>query len=67
MANEAENLDIEITEEKIEKAAVPEKKRVEEEVSDEAVEISLDDSKQDVAPVTEDQVQDQRRQAEAVQ
>ena len=58
MANEAENLDIEITEEKIEKAAVPEKKRVEEEVSDEAVEISLDDSKQDVAPVTEDQVQE---------
>ena len=58
MANEAENLDIEITEEKIEKAAVPEKKRVEEEVSDENVEISLDDSKQDVAPVTEDQVQE---------
>ena len=58
MANEAENLDIEITEEKIEKAAVPEKKRVEEEVSDETVEISLDDSKQDVAPVTEDQVQE---------
>ena len=58
MANEAENIDIEITEEKIEKAAVPEKKRVEEEVSDENVEISLDDSKQEVAPVTEDQVQE---------
>lgn len=37
---------------------MPEKKRVEEEVSDEAVEISLDDSNQDVAPVTEDQVQE---------
>ena len=58
MANEAENLDIEITEEKIEKAAVPEKKRVEEEVSDEAVEISLEDNKQEVAPVTEDEVQE---------
>ena len=58
MANEAESIDVEITEEKIEKAAVPEKKRVEEEVSDEAVEISLDDSNQDVAPVTEDQVQE---------
>ena len=58
MANEAENLDIEITEEKIEKAAVPERKRVEEEVSDEAVEISLEDNKQEVAPVTEDEVQE---------
>ena len=58
MANEAENLDIEITEEKIEKAAVPEKKRVEEEVSDENVEISLEDNKQEVAPVTEDEVQE---------
>ena len=54
----AENIDIEITEEKIEKAAVPERKRVEEEVSDEAVEISLEDNKQEVAPVTEDEVQE---------
>ena len=58
MASEAENIDIEITEEKIEKAAVPERKRVEEEVSDEAVEISLEDNKQEVAPVTEDEVQE---------
>jgi len=58
MASEAENIDIEITEEKIEKAAVPERKRVEEEVSDEAVEISLEDNKKEVAPVTEDEVQE---------
>ena len=54
MANEAENLDIEITDEKIEKAAVPEKRRVEEEVSDEAVEVSLGNDSQEVSPVTED-------------
>ena len=58
MASEAENIDIEITEEKIEKAAVPERKRVEEEVSDETVEISLEDNKQEVSPVTEDEVQE---------
>lgn len=58
MANEAENLDIEITDEKIEKAAVPEKKRVEEEVSDEAVEVSLGDDSQEVSPVTEDEVKE---------
>ena len=58
MANEAENLDIEITDEKIEKAAVPEKRRVEEEVSDEAVEVSLGDDSQEVSPVTEDEVQE---------
>ena len=38
--DEPQSIDVEITEEKIEKAALPEKKRVEEEVSDEAVEIS---------------------------
>ena len=58
MANEAENLDIEITDEKIEKAAVPEKRRVEEEVSDEAVEVSLGDDSQEVSPVTEDEVKE---------
>ena len=58
MANEAENLDIEITDEKIEKAALPEKRRVEEEVSDEAVEVSLGDDSQEVSPVTEDEVQE---------
>ena len=58
MANEAENLDIEITDEKIEKAAVPEKRRVEETVSDEAVEVSLSDDSQEVSPVTEDEVKE---------
>ena len=58
MANEAENLDIEITDEKIEKAAVPEKRRVEEEVSDEAVEVSLGNDSQEVSPVTEDEVKE---------
>jgi hypothetical protein len=58
MASEAENLDIEITDEKIEKAAVPEKRRVEEDVSDQPVEISLDDSFEEVAPVTEDEVKE---------
>ena len=46
MANEAENIDIEITEEKIEKAAMPINKRVEEEVQEESVEISLDEIKE---------------------
>ena len=58
MASEAENLDIEITDEKIEKAAVPEKRRVEEEVSDEAVEVSLGNDSQEVSPVTEDEVKE---------
>lgn len=58
MASEAENLDIEITDEKIEKAAVPEKKRVEEDVSDQPVEVSLDDNAEEVAPVTEDEVKE---------
>ena len=58
MASEAENLDIEITDERIEKAAVPEKRRVEEQTSEEAVEISLDDSVENISPVTEDEVKE---------
>tara|TARA_R110002126_G_scaffold161915_1_gene309771 strand:+ start:616 stop:1626 length:1011 start_codon:yes stop_codon:yes gene_type:complete len=58
MTSEAENLDIEITEEKIQKAAVPEKRRVEEQTSEESVEISLDDGAEDIVPVTEDEVQE---------
>ena len=58
MTSEAENLDIEITEEKIEKAAVPEKKRVEEDVSDQPVEVSLDDGTEAVSPVTEDEIKE---------
>ena len=58
MTSEAENLDIEITEEKIQKAAVPAKRRVEEQTSEESVEISLDDGAEDIVPVTEDEVQE---------
>lgn len=58
MASEAENLDIEITDERIEKAAVPKKRRVEEQTSEEAVEISLDDSVENISPVTEDEVKE---------
>lgn len=58
MASEAENLDVEITEEKIEKAALPEHKRAKgDDVSDEPVEISLDDDNE-VAPVTEDEIKE---------
>jgi site-specific DNA-cytosine methylase len=57
MAEEAtnieENIDVEITEEKIQKAAVPQHKRVEDEVQEEAVNIVLDN---EVSPVTEDKI-----------
>jgi hypothetical protein len=57
MAEEAtsieENIDVEITEEKIQKAAVPDHKRVEDEVQEEAVNIVLDN---EVSPVTEDKI-----------
>ena len=55
MSEEAQNIDVEITEEKIEKAALPENRRVEEEVQDTPVEVEVN---QDVAPVSEDQIQE---------
>ena len=55
MSEEAQNIDIEITEEKIEKAALPENRRVEEEVQDTPVEVEVN---QDVAPVSEDEIQE---------
>ena len=55
MSEEAQNIDVEITEEKIEKAALPENKRVEEEVQDTAVEVEVT---QEVAPVSEDEIQE---------
>ena len=55
MSEEAQNIDVEITEEKIEKAALPEKRRVEEEVQDSAVEIEIE---KDVSPVSEDEVKE---------
>ena len=55
MSEEAQNIDVEITEEKIEKAALPENRRVEEEVQDTAVEVEVN---QEVAPVSEDEIQE---------
>jgi hypothetical protein len=55
MSEEAQNIDVEITEEKIEKAALPENRRVEEEVQDSAVEIEIE---KDVSAVSEDEVKE---------
>jgi hypothetical protein len=63
MAEEAQNIqdiesiDVEITDEKIEKAAVPEHKRVEDEVQEESVNVVLDE-KNEVTPVTDDQIKE---------
>jgi len=54
---EVESIDIEITDEKIEKAAVPEHRRVEDEVQDNAVDIVLDQNNE-VTPVTDDQIKE---------
>ena len=55
MSEEAQNIDVEITEEKIEKAALPENRRVEEEVQEDPVEVEIN---QEVAPVSEDEVKE---------
>ena len=52
---EVESIDVEITDEKIEKAAVPEHRRVEDEVQDNAVDIVLDQNNE-VTPVTDDEI-----------
>ena len=63
MAEEAQNIeeletiDVEITDEKIEKAAVPEHRRVEDEVQEESVNIDLDQNKE-VTPGTEDEIKE---------
>ena len=63
MAEEAQNIqdiesiDVEITDEKIEKAAVPEHRRVEDEVQEESVNVVLDE-KNGVTPVTDDQIKE---------
>jgi len=54
---EVESIDVEITDEKIEKAAVPKHKRVEDEVQEEAVNIVLDQNNE-VTPVTDDQIKE---------
>jgi len=53
--DETQSIDVEITDEKIEKAALPENKRVEEEVQENPVEVEVS---QEVAPVSEDQIQE---------
>ena len=55
MSEEAQNIDVEITEEKIEKAALPENRRVEEEVQENPVEVEIN---QEVAPVSEDEIKE---------
>jgi hypothetical protein len=54
---EVESIDVEITDEKIEKAAVPEHKRVEDEVQEEAVNVVLDE-RNEVTPVTDDEIKE---------
>ena len=58
MAEEATNIDVEITDEKIEKAAVPEHKRVEDEVQEDSVDIVLDEKAEQASPVTEDEIKE---------
>ena len=58
MAEEATNMDVEITDEKIEKAAVPEHKRVEDEVQEDSVDIVLDEKAEQASPVTEDEIKE---------
>ena len=53
--DEPQSIDVEITDEKIEKAALPENRRVEEEVQENPVEVEVS---QEVAPVSEDQIQE---------
>ena len=53
--DEPQSIDVEITDEKIEKAALPENRRVEEEVQENPVEVEVN---QEVAPVSEDQIQE---------
>ena len=53
--DETQSIDVEITDEKIEKAALPENRRVEEEVQENPVEVEVS---QEVAPVSEDQIQE---------
>ena len=55
MSEEAQNIDIEITDEKIEKAALPENRRVEDEVQENPVEVEI---KEEVSAASEDEIQE---------
>ena len=54
---EVESIDVEITDEKIEKAAVPAHKRVEDEVQENSVNIVLEENSK-VSPVTDDEIKE---------
>ena len=57
-AQEEVNLDVEITDEKIEKAAVPQHRRVEDDVQDKDIDIDIDEGSSNNSPVTEDQIKE---------
>tara|TARA_R100001244_G_scaffold4754_3_gene6017 strand:- start:264 stop:1274 length:1011 start_codon:yes stop_codon:yes gene_type:complete len=57
-AQEEVNLDVEITDEKIEKAAVPQHRRVEDDVQDQDIDIDIDEGSSNNSPVTEDQIKE---------
>ena len=57
-AQEEVNLDVEITDEKIEKAAVPQHRRVEDDVQDQDIHIDIDEGSSNNSPVTEDQIKE---------
>ena len=52
------DLDVEITDEKIEKAAVPKHRRVEDDVQDQNIDIDIDESSSNATPVTDDEIKE---------
>jgi hypothetical protein len=52
------DLDVEITDEKIERAAVPKHRRVEDDVQDQNIEIDIDESSSNSTPVTDDEIKE---------
>jgi hypothetical protein len=52
------DLDVEITDEKIERAAVPKHRRVEDDVQDQNIDIDIDESSSNSTPVTDDEIKE---------
>ena len=52
------DLDVEITDEKIERAAVPKHRRVEDDVQDQNIDIDIDESSSNATPVTDDEIKE---------
>ena len=52
------DLDVEITDEKIEKAAVPKHRRVEDDVQDQDIDIDIDEDSSNATPVTDDEIKE---------